>query len=132
LWEILRLGAFQLALLTHIPPHAAIFETVELASAFGRPAAKGFLNGVLRSLSGLLTDDRTDAPAAAALPLEAGHYRRLSRPVLPDPAAQPIQYLAAAFSLPRWMAQRWQERSVWEECLRQGFWFMGPAPLWLR
>src|SRR5260370_38193559 len=26
LWDALRLGAFQLALLTHIPPHAAIHE----------------------------------------------------------------------------------------------------------
>src|SRR5271155_4311484 len=42
LWETLRLGAFQLALLTHMPPHAAINETVELAAAFGRPGAKGF------------------------------------------------------------------------------------------
>src|SRR2546421_11987580 len=29
-WELLRLGAYQLAYLTHVPPHAAIFETVEL------------------------------------------------------------------------------------------------------
>ncbi len=132
LWDILRMGTFQLALLTHVPPHAALHETVELAAAFGRPAAKGFINGVLRNLSRLMTDDRTDAPAADALPLEAGQYRRLARPVLPDPAVQPVQYLAAGFSLPRWMAQRWQERCSWEECIRRGFWFAGPAPLWLR
>src|SRR5207245_2441582 len=29
LWEALRLGAYQLALLTHVPPHAALNETVE-------------------------------------------------------------------------------------------------------
>ena len=29
LWEALRLGTFQLALLSHIPPHAAIYENVE-------------------------------------------------------------------------------------------------------
>src|SRR4051812_38479622 len=37
LWEALRLGAFQLALLTHIPRHAALFETVELAADFEIP-----------------------------------------------------------------------------------------------
>src|SRR5262245_19605199 len=58
LWDSLRLGAFQLALLTHIPPHAALNETVELAAQYRRPRAKGFLNGVLRSLLGLLTEDR--------------------------------------------------------------------------
>jgi 16S rRNA (cytosine967-C5)-methyltransferase len=132
LWDALRLGAFQLALLTHIPPHAALNETVELAAAYRRPRAKGFLNGVLRSLLALLTDERTDAPAAEALPLEAGVYRRLARPVLPSPAEHPVEYLSAAFALPRWLAQRWAERYSWDECVRLGFWFAGPAPLWLR
>ncbi len=35
----------------HIPAHAAVHETVELAVRFGRPAARGFLNGVLRQLA---------------------------------------------------------------------------------
>jgi 16S rRNA (cytosine967-C5)-methyltransferase len=132
LWEALRLGAFQLALLTHIPPHAALNETVEQAAAFHRPGAKGFLNGVLRRVAELVTDDRVTGPAADALPLEQGEYRRLARPVLPDPAASPVEYLAAAFAWPRWLAERWHARYGWEECLRLGFWFTGPAPLWLR
>jgi 16S rRNA (cytosine967-C5)-methyltransferase len=131
LWDALRLGAYQLLFLTHVPPHAAVHETVELAAMWKRPKAKGFLNGVLRSLLGMLTDERTDAPAADAVPLEAGTYRRLARPVLPDPVTKPVEYLTV-FSLPRWLAQRWCGRHPWEECLRLGFWFGGPAPLWLR
>src|SRR5262249_11806568 len=77
LWECLRLGAYQLALLPHAPPHAAIHETVELAAAFRRPRAKGFLNGVLRALGQLLGTDTASGPAADALPLEQGRYRRL-------------------------------------------------------
>jgi 16S rRNA (cytosine967-C5)-methyltransferase len=132
LWELLRLGTFQLALLTHIPPHAAIHETVELAAVLQRPRAKGFLNAVLRAVSPLVTDDRTDTPAADALPLSPGMYRRLSRPVLPDPASDPVQYLSTAFALPTWLVGRWRDRYPWEECIRLGFWFAGPAPLWLR
>ncbi len=132
LWEILRLGAFQLALLTHIPAHAVLHETVELATDFRRPRAKGFVNAVLRALVPLLTDERTSGPAADALPLEKGVYRKLAKPVLPDPAALPVEYLAAAFALPRWLAGRWRERFSWEECERLGFWFAAPAPLWLR
>jgi 16S rRNA (cytosine967-C5)-methyltransferase len=132
LWDALRLGAFQLALLTHIPPHAALNETVELAAQYRRPGAKGFLNGVLRSLLGLLTDERADAPAADALPLEGGSFRRLARPVLPAPGAHPVEYLSAAFALPRWLDQRWLDRYGWDESVRLGFWFAGPAPLWLR
>lgn len=132
LWETLRLGAFQLFLLTHIPPHAVLHETVELASTFGRPKAKGFINGVLRALVPLVTDDRASGPAADALPLEHGDYRKLARAVLPDPVAEPLEYVAAAFSLPRWLAERWLARWPWDEVVRLGFWFAGPAPLWLR
>jgi 16S rRNA (cytosine967-C5)-methyltransferase len=132
LWEALRLGAYQLALLTHVPPHAALNETVELAAAFHRPGAKGFLNGVLRRVAELMTDDRVASPAADALPLEHGQYRRLLRPVLPEPAGSPVEYLAAGFAWPRWLAERWSGRYGWDECVRLGFWFAGPAPLWLR
>lgn len=132
LWDILRLGVFQLALLTHIPPHAALFETVELAELFGLRRAKGFVNGILRAAAELITLEYRSAPAADALPLAHGQYRRLARPVLPEPADDPVQYVAAAFALPRWLAGRWLERLGWEECLRLGFWFAGPAPVWLR
>jgi 16S rRNA (cytosine967-C5)-methyltransferase len=132
LWEVLALGAYQLAFLDHVPAHAALHETVELAARFGRPKAKGFVNAVLRALAGLLTAEKTDAPAADALPLEGGQYRRLTRPVLPDPATHPVEYLAKGFGLPRWLARRWHGRYDAEECRRLGFWFAGPAPISLR
>jgi 16S rRNA (cytosine967-C5)-methyltransferase len=132
LWEALRLGTYQLALLSQIPAHAAVYETVELASRQGYPRAKGFLNGLLRSVQRLLTEETSSAPAADALPIADAQYRRLARPVLPDPAAHPVEYVAAGFSLPGWLVERWTSRFSWEECLRLGFWFAGPAPLWLR
>jgi 16S rRNA (cytosine967-C5)-methyltransferase len=132
LWEALRLGAYQLLLLTHIPPHAALFETVELATRHGQPRGKGFLNGILRSVLALATPQAATAPAADALPLEGGQYRRLSRAALPDPASDPVEYLSAGFAWPRWLAERWHARYGWDECVRLGFWFAGPAPVWLR
>ena len=110
LWDALRLGAFQIAYLSNIPAHAAVHETVELAAQFQNERAKGFLNGVLRSFQSLMTSEFTDAPAADALPLEEGRYRRLSKPALPEPATDRLEYLAAGFSLPRWLAGRWLER----------------------
>ena len=132
LWDTLYLGACQLALLSHVPPFAAIHETVELAARFGRPAAKGFLNGVLRSLAALLTDQPADRPAPDALPLEGGAFRLLARPVFPDPATHSVEYLSSGLGLPRWLVQRWLERYGFDETLRLGFWFAGPAPLTLR
>jgi 16S rRNA (cytosine967-C5)-methyltransferase len=131
-WEIVRLGAYQLALLSHIPPHAALNETVELAGVWVSPRVKGFVNAILRALSRLLSDETGPGPAADALPLEGGQYRKLAQPVLPDPAHHPVKYLVAAFSLPQWLASRWLDRLGWEECERLAFWFAGPAPLWLR
>jgi 16S rRNA (cytosine967-C5)-methyltransferase len=132
LWDTLRLGAFQLSLLTQIPPHAAVHATVELAADFGRPDVKGFLNGVLRGIDKLVTAERLFAPAANALPLENGQYRRLSRPALPDPATNPVEYVTTAYGLPAWLVARWIDRYSVAECHRLGFWFGGPAPLWLR
>src|SRR5262249_16945418 len=127
LWDVLHLGACQLALLTQVPAHAAVHETAELAGLFGRPRAKGFLNGGLRSVAGLLPPQAADGPAPNALPLEEGRYRRLARAVLPDPATSPVEYLAQGFGLPAWLARRWQDRYGAEESRRLGFWFAGLA-----
>jgi 16S rRNA (cytosine967-C5)-methyltransferase len=132
LWEALALGACQLALLSHVPAHAAIHETVELAVHFDRPGAKGFLNAILRALAALLTGEESPGPAADALPLEQGRYRRLARPVLPEPEAHPVEYLAAGFALPAWLVRRWLDRYGLDECIRLGFRFAGPAPLTVR
>jgi 16S rRNA (cytosine967-C5)-methyltransferase len=126
--EALRLGVLQLALLTHIPAHAAVHETVELVPEGLKPLA----NGVLRNVSRLLTDQFTDQPTADALPFAEGRYRRLTKAVLPAPAEHPIEYLAQGFALPRWLVRRWLERFGWDECLRLGFWFAATPPLWLR
>lgn len=131
-WHVLHLGAYQLLFLDGIPAHAAIHETVELASRFGRFRTKGFLNAILRSVSRLATGETAGGPAADALPLEKGVYRKLAQGVLPNPEANPVEYFSIAFGLPRWLGRRWYERYSPEECLRLGFWFAGPAPVTLR
>jgi 16S rRNA (cytosine967-C5)-methyltransferase len=141
-WDVLHLGAFQLCFLTHVPKHAAVNETVELANHVGSPKAKGFVNGVMRRVAELVTDEFTDKPGADKIPMdlasrererpEKPSYRRLTRPVLPDPVAQPDAYFAAAFSFPKWLADRWLDRYGPEECTRLGFWFNSPPPLWIR
>lgn len=134
-WDALRLGAFQLAFLTHVPKHAAVHETVELAPHVGAPKAKGFVNGVLRRVAEVVTDDFGDAPAANAVAFDSvpiGRYRLLAKPLLPNPSADPVGYFAAAHSFPKWLAERWHARYGAEECARLGFWFNAPPPLWIR
>src|SRR5215468_9561467 len=69
-WDVLRLGAFQLMFLTHVPKHAAVNETVELATYVGAPKAKGFVNGVMRRVAELVTDDFTEKAGPDAVPFE--------------------------------------------------------------
>ena len=88
--NILRLGAFQLLHLDGIPAHAAIFETVELATSHrrsgkGRKTA-GFINAVLRSVQ-----------------------REGARLAYPELETHPTEHIAFSLSYPTWLVQRWLE-----------------------
>jgi 16S rRNA (cytosine967-C5)-methyltransferase len=84
--DLLRLGAYQ-ALRTRIPPHAAVATTVDLARATGNGRAAGFVNAVLRRVTGSTWDGWCDRLTAEAKPL-----RRLA-----VRAAHP-EWIAAAFA----------------------------------
>ena len=145
LHDILRLGAFQIAFLTQVPRHAAVHETVGLADWAGRPGAKGLLNGVLRRVAEVVTDDFAPVGRPDTLPLDPPslrgepfgpppdrRFRRLAQPLLPDPLRDPIGYLGVGFSWPTWLAEHWLARHGLGECFRLGFHFNAPPPTWLR
>ncbi|MAF11087.1 16S rRNA (cytosine(967)-C(5))-methyltransferase [Candidatus Poribacteria bacterium] len=84
--ELLRMGIHQLMIMDRVPPHAAIYETVELAKR--HRAAPGFVNAVLRRI------------------------QRDGDPVrYPSPRKNPIAHLALYYSLPNWIVGRWVERN---------------------
>jgi len=95
--EVLRLGAFQLTALDRVPRHAAVDTSVSLARAIGGVRAGGFVNAVLRRLGQVQVDPATQ-------PLEGAPAR-----------------LAAQYSHPLWLVERWVARwgeSGTEELLR--------------
>ncbi|MBR2860783.1 MAG: 16S rRNA (cytosine(967)-C(5))-methyltransferase RsmB [Clostridia bacterium] len=49
--NVLRLGAYQILFLERVPDSAAVNTSVELAQSIGKGALKGYVNGVLRSIS---------------------------------------------------------------------------------
>ena len=127
--DLLRLGTFQIAFLTQVPRHSAVDETVEITP----PVVKKFVNAILRKVSDAVTDEYTTVMGPAAVPMAGdGSYRKLARPLLPDPRRDLPAYLAAAFSWPRWLADRWLHQHGPDECVRLGFWFNSPPPLWVR
>ncbi len=83
--DLLRLTAYQLLFLDRIPPHAAVAESIKLAKKRRLPPAlTAFVNAVSRTL--------------------AANIHHLP---LPDPESEPVEALAAATSLPHWLASRW-------------------------
>jgi 16S rRNA (cytosine967-C5)-methyltransferase len=143
LWTLLEIGAYQLALMSGIAPHAAVNETVELAAQLKRPQWRGILNGVLRTISREIESTLTDIPASTAIPLAdvqggAGpaslivRYRHVGREVFPSPSADPAGYVAAAFSFPRWLVDRWTTRWGADETRRLAAWFDTSGVLSLR
>lgn len=130
---VLQLGCYQLALMSAIPQHAAVHETAELTKQIGRPQWTGFVNGVLRTLSRMVTDTIAAAPSSSAVPLTTPQqYRQLTSPVFADPAADFPRYFSAAFGFPLWLVERWSQRFERDELLRLGFWWNAPPPLCLR
>lgn len=83
LQDILRLGAYQLTALERVPPHAAVDTSVALAKRTGGVRAAGFVNAVLRRLN------QTEP--------------------LPASGTRDAQSLAAEYSHPVWLVQRWIE-----------------------
>jgi 16S rRNA (cytosine967-C5)-methyltransferase len=79
--DLLRIGAYQLIVLTRVPSYAAVQATVEAAKSVHGKRGAGMVNAVLR---------RLEREGAAPLPDEAG--------------------LAQRFSHPDWLVARWQER----------------------
>ena len=120
LWRLLQMGVYQL-LFARTPEHAAVDATVEIARMVNCSRWCGFANGVLRNIGRLVTDDVTQQPAADALPIEAGVYRKLTSPVFPDPDADAADYFGQAYSLPRSLARRWSARMSHFDLLKAAF-----------
>jgi len=82
----LRLGLYQLRVLTRIPPHAAINESVNLVKLARKQSAAPFVNAVLRA------SQRAGDLPEARLP------------------ADPLDRLSIVASTPRWLLERWVDR----------------------
>jgi 16S rRNA (cytosine967-C5)-methyltransferase len=85
LLDLLRLGAYQL-LRTRVDAHAALSTTVDQAGIEFDSARAGFVNGVLRTISG--RDEKSWVDELA-----------------PDPSTDPIGHAAFVHAHPRWIAQ---------------------------
>lgn len=133
LWMLLKLGAAQILFGAREHRHADVNETVEVARTIGQPRWCKFLNGVLRNIDRAVTDKVPDSLGPATYPgPSAAELRSLNKPVFPDPSADFSGYVSTAFSLPRWLVDRWKQRYSREELLTISGWYLASHRLSLR
>lgn len=82
--DILRLGVYQLMYMDKVPPSAAVNESVNLTKKYGHQGVVKFVNGVLRNIG-----------------------RNLEQINFPDELKDPVGYIAAKYSHPSWMVEKW-------------------------
>ena len=82
--NVLRMGAFQILFMEGVPDAAACNEAVKLAARRHFQPLKGFVNGVLRSLS-----------------------CRKDQIPWPDREKEPFRYLSVYYSMPEWIVRMW-------------------------
>jgi 16S rRNA (cytosine967-C5)-methyltransferase len=82
--NLLRLGAYQLCFMDHLPPYAAVNETVQLAKQVGHAGVVAYANAVLRTVE-----------------------RQRGALSLPEAATDLLAYLTITQSHPRWLVERW-------------------------
>lgn len=124
LQDVLRLGAYQLAALDRIPPHAAVSATVELARAQTSDKQSGFVNAVLRKLA------TGGARLPIITPFDAQSIGTTARPAVNETMSlfdfadeddhttaapretdeERAERLASSYSHPAWLVARWLRR----------------------
>jgi 16S rRNA (cytosine967-C5)-methyltransferase len=110
--EIFQIALYQLLFLDRIPDFAAVNEAVEQAARYNHRRQGGFVNGVLRTIARSLSPAVEEPPPRVSdvIPLAPRLYRRADKPIFPDAAENPAEYLVRAYSLPPILARRWLER----------------------
>lgn len=82
--NILRCGVYQILFMDGVPDSAACNEAVKLAQKKGFYSLKGFVNGVLRTIS-----------------------REKENIVYPDRTSHLAEYFSVYYSMPLWLVERW-------------------------
>ena len=106
---LLRMSAYQMTLLERVPAHAIVHDAVTLARQYQHEGAAKLVNAVLRRLQ-----------------------REVDALAFPDAGSDPVGHLAAVYSHPAWIVERWLARFGFEETVALLCINNSPPPLTLR
>lgn len=107
--NILRMGVYQLKYMDSVPDRAACNEAVNLAVRKGFAGLRGFVNGVMRSVS-----------------------RELTSVTYPNEKTRPEEYLSVTCSLPLWLVQMWVKTYGYERTKAMAEAFLEPSKTCIR
>lgn len=115
--QIFHVAIYQILFLDRVPDFAAVDEAVRQTIDHHHKRQSGLVNGVLRAIAREASELQSGPPPLepTVVPVGRNAFRRMTRRVFPDPAGQPAEYLATAYSLPTELARRWVERFGWPD-----------------
>lgn len=108
--NIIRIGAYELIYCPYTAEYAIVNEAVENAKAIAGKKQTAFVNAVLRKILSHITKRQTelsDAKPKHTLPQSPDFGCEFDTDLLPDAQKQPDDFLAKAFSMPKWLITDW-------------------------
>lgn len=110
IWNLLRIGVYELVYAPKTAEYAIINEAVELAAKKGTKKTAGFVNAILRAVQKNIHSRQAcitkEAPRKTLPQTPESGCVFLSN-LLPDPKRTPADYLSKAFSIPNWLVTEW-------------------------
>jgi 16S rRNA (cytosine967-C5)-methyltransferase len=131
LWRILELGVSQLVLMPRIDDHAAIFETVEIATWLRNPRWKGFINGILREIQRQI-EGVTPDKKCTLIPMPNDQKTLFPGGFFPEPEHSEVFTDACLYSLPEWIVDRWKKNLSPQDYTQALESTLAPGPVTLR
>ncbi len=107
--SLLRIGVYQLVYEDKIPEFAAVDTTCQLAKRYVKKPQVGFINAILRNIQRGVEVRGVDIEEANndfVVPTAFKRGVKFSKPVFEE-LYTPADYLAAAYSFPKWLVTRW-------------------------
>jgi 16S rRNA (cytosine967-C5)-methyltransferase len=117
-YNVLRIGMYELVFVPSTPEHAVVNEAVNLCHATAGKKEAGFVNAVLRNATRMIRRRNApldDAVVTRCIPCDAQTGCEFTDDVLADPQKEPAAYFAGAWSLPRWLAEDWLKQFGFEK-----------------
>ena len=110
LLNIIRIGAYELIYSPQTADYSIVNEAVENAKAIAGKKQTAFVNAVLRRITRHIQNRQiplSEANTQRTLPQTPSSGCEFDTDILPNPKDSPVDFLSAAFSLPKWLISNW-------------------------